>query len=107
MQKLLELTTPDGKPLPIGVEVGTGIGLHVGCGYGVDPDWQHEQWKGRGVVSSLYDLADPEIVSRPPWGVSDFVARARCGEAEEWGWFEHASIGRHDSGLADLGSVAP
>ncbi|MFC8526818.1 hypothetical protein [Nocardia sp. NPDC057227] len=109
VRALLELTTPDGKPLPIEVEVGTGIALHVGCGYGGDPDWQHGQWKGRGwSSSSRYDLTDPEIVARAPWGVSDFVARARCGEVEGWGLFEHASIGRHDpSGFADLGSVAP
>lgn len=105
----LELTTPDGKPLEIEITPGTGVPLHVGCGYGGDPDWQHGQWKGRDwSSSSRYDLTDPGIVARIPYGVTDHVAHARCGDAEGWGLFEHASIGRHDpTGFADWGSVAP
>ncbi|MFB8274489.1 hypothetical protein [Nocardia colli] len=105
----LELTTPDGKPLEIEVTTGTNVPLHVGCGYGGDPDWQHGQWKGRDwSLSSVYDLTDPGIVARTPYGVIDHVARARCGDAEGWGLFEHASLGRHDpTGFADWGSVAP
>ncbi|MFI9404226.1 hypothetical protein [Nocardia sp. NPDC052316] len=106
---LLEMSTPDGKPLEIEVTTGTHVPLHVGCGYGGDPDWQHGQWKGRDwSLSSRYDLTDPAIVARAPYGVIDHVAHARCGDAEGWGLFEHATFGRHDpSGFADWGAVAP
>ena len=106
---LLSLTTPDGAPLDIELTPGTAIPLHVGCGYGGDPDWQHGQWKGRDWSESRrYDLTDPAVAARIPYGVTDHVARARCGDAVGWGLFEHASIGRHDpSGFADWGSVAP
>uniref|UniRef100_UPI002453DD5D DUF7064 domain-containing protein n=1 Tax=Nocardia brasiliensis TaxID=37326 RepID=UPI002453DD5D len=105
----LELTTPDGKPLEIEVTTGTNVPLHVGCGYGGDPDWLHGQWKGRDwSLSSRYDLTDPAIVARAPYGVIDHVAHARCNGAEGWGLFEHASMGRHDpTGFADWSSVAP
>lgn len=105
----LDLTTPDGKPLTVDIDTGTHIALHVGCGYGGDPDWQHGQWKGRDwSATSAYDLTDPAVTARVPWGVVDHVAHARCDGAEGWGLFEHASIGRHDpSGFADLTSVAP
>jgi hypothetical protein len=105
----IELSTPDGKPLEVEVHTGTNVTLHVGCGYGGDPDWQHGQWKGRDWISSShYDLTDPAIAARVPYGVIDHVGHARCGSAEGWGLFEHASIGRHDpTGFADWGSVAP
>lgn len=105
----LSMTTPDGKPLEVEIRTGTGIPLHVGCGYGGDPDWQHGQWKGRGWAEfRRYDLTDPAIVPRVPFGVTDHVAHARCGDAEGWGLFEHASIGRHDpTGFTDWGAVAP
>ncbi len=105
----LELSTPDGKPLEVEITAGTGVPLHIGCGYGGDPDWQHGQWKGRDWTSSTrYDLTDPAIAARIPYGVIDHVASARCGSAEGWGLFEHATLGRHDpTGFADWGSVAP
>ncbi|MEV0246057.1 hypothetical protein AB0H76_05645 [Nocardia sp. NPDC050712] len=105
----LECTTADGKPLDIEVTAGTNVPLHIGCGYGGDPDWLHGQWKGRGWVDSRsYDLTDPAIAARIPYGVIDHVGHARCGDAEGWGLFEHASLGRHDpTGFADWGSVAP
>ncbi|AYF77335.1 hypothetical protein D7D52_29890 [Nocardia yunnanensis] len=105
----LDLTTGEGKPLELEVEAGTFMALNVGCGYGGDPDWQHGQWKGREwVESKLYDLTDPGIAGRIPFGVIDHVGRARCGDAEGWGLFEHGSMGRHDpTGFADWGSVAP
>ncbi|WP_067827437.1 hypothetical protein [Nocardia inohanensis] len=105
----VELTTPDGKPLELEVEAGTCIALNVGCGYGGDPDWLHGQWKGRNwSESKLYDLTDPAIAGRIPFGVIDHVGKARCGDALGWGLFEHGSLGRHDpTGFADWGSVAP
>ncbi|WP_153411798.1 hypothetical protein [Nocardia macrotermitis] len=105
----IDLTTPDGKPLSIDIDTGTFIALHVGCGYGGDPDWQHGQWKGRQWSSSTrYDLAAPDIAARIPFGAIDHVAHARCGDDDGWGLFELASVGRHDpSGFAGFGSVAP
>ncbi|MFC9997455.1 hypothetical protein [Nocardia sp. NPDC127526] len=105
----LELTTPDGKPLEVEVEAGTFVALNVGCGYGGDPDWLHGQWKGRNWSESrLYDLSDPALAGRIPFGVIDHVGKARCNGAEGWGLFEHGSLGRHDpTGFADWGSVAP
>ncbi|GAD82021.1 hypothetical protein [Nocardia asteroides] len=105
----LDMTTPDGKPLEVEIESRPGIALHVGCGYGPDPDWTHGRWMGRDwSLSSDYDLTDPAIVGRTPYGVIDHIGYARCGDAEGWGLFEHASMGRHDpTGFADWSSVAP
>src|SRR5207248_8444905 len=102
------LTTPEGKPLTVEVDPGTSIALHVGAGYGGDPDWAHGQWKGPNwTSSSVYDLTDPSVAGRVPYGVIDHVARARCDGAEGWGLFEHASLGRHDpSGFTGWESVA-
>jgi hypothetical protein len=97
------------KPLTVDVETRGFLALHVGAGYGGDPDWCHGQWKGLGwVEGAVYDLNDPAVAGRIPYGVIDHVARVTCAGAEGFGIFEHASIGRHDpSGFADLGSVAP
>jgi hypothetical protein len=64
---------------------------------------------GRGWTSaSRYDLNDPDLAPRIPFGVIDHVARATCDGATGWGLFEHATFGRHDpSGFAEWGSVAP
>jgi hypothetical protein len=96
------LRTRGGKPVVIEVDTLTSLALHVGAGYGGDPEWGHGQWKGRDWVSgSVYDLTDPAIAGRVPYGVIDHSCRARCDGAEGWGIFEHASIGRHDpSGFA-------
>lgn len=105
----LHLSTPDGKPLLLEVETLTFVALHIGAGYGGDPEWSHGQWKGPGWSwTSGYDLTDPEIACRVPWGVSDHVARATCDGRTGWGMFEHGTLGRHDpTGFADYSSVAP
>ena len=94
---------------PVTVEVTTlgFIPLHVGAGYGGDPEWSHGQWKGRGWVErTAYDLHDPDVAARVPYGVIDHVARATCGDAVGYGIFEHGTFGRHDpSGFADWSSV--
>ena len=96
---------------PFTVEVDTlgFVPLNVGAGYSGDPDWNHGQWKGRGWVDrSVYDLEDPSITARIPFTVLDHVARARIGEMEGWGLFEHGTFGRHDpSGFTGWESVAP
>lgn len=103
----LHLTAMDGTPVTIEVETVNFIALHVGAGYGGDPDWVHGQWKGAGWSDAqIYDLTDPAIVARVPWGAIDHVARATCNGAPGSGLFEHASVGRHDpTGFADWSSV--
>ncbi|HYZ98698.1 MAG TPA: hypothetical protein VE575_08115, partial [Acidimicrobiales bacterium] len=98
-----------GKPLELEVTSLGHVALHVGAGYGGDRDWAHGQWRGRGwVEGATYDLSDPEVASRIPFGVVDHIGRATLDGAEGWGLFEHASVGRHDpSGFADWTSVAP
>jgi hypothetical protein len=91
------------------VETLTSVPLHVGAGYNGDPDWSHGRWMGRKwSSSSVYDLTDPQVAARVPFGVTDHLARARMDGEEGWGMFEHASMGRHDpTGFADWSSVSP
>ena len=105
----IRLTERGGKPLDLEVSSLGYVALHVGAGYGGDPDWGHGQWRGPGwVEGAVYDLTDPAIVARMPYGVIDHVARATCDGAEGWGLFEHGTMGRHDpSGFASWDSVAP
>ena len=105
----IALRVRGGKPVTIEIDTLTSIALHVGAGYGGDPEWGHGQWKGPEWASgSVYDLTDPAIAGRIPYGVIDHACRAMCDGAEGWGIFEHASIGRHDpSGFADFLSTAP
>ncbi|MBM3675446.1 MAG: hypothetical protein FJW88_10950 [Actinobacteria bacterium] len=97
------------KELVVEVEALGHVALNCGPGYGGDPDWAHGEWRGRGWVDGQrYDMTDPAVVGRVPFGVIDHVGRAVCGDREGWGLFEHASFGRHDpSGFADFTSVAP
>lgn len=105
----IRMTDRSGKPITLEVETKGHIILHAGCGYGADPDWTHGTWLGRNVVQGkTYDMNDPDIVARAPFGVIDHVARAECDGQEGWGLFEHGSFGRHaPSGFEDFGSVAP
>jgi hypothetical protein len=105
----LHLTDPAGRPVTVTVETLGNVALHVGAGYGGDPEWGHGQWRGRGWVEGVvHDLTDEAVRARLPYGVIDHVARAECDGAQGWGMFEHASMGRHDpSGFADWTSVAP
>ena len=106
---VMHMRTPDRHPLTVEVESLLPVALHVGAGYGADPDWSHGVWKGRDWIdSATYDLKDPAIAGRIPFGVIDHVGRATCDGAEGWGLFEHASVGRHDpTGFKDYMSVAP
>jgi hypothetical protein len=102
-------STPDGAPLVIEVESRLAVPLHIGGGYGGDPDWGHGQWKGRGFSERVtYDLNDPDVAGRVMFGVIDHVGRAECDGAEGWGLFEHGAIGRHDpSGFRDFFDLSP
>lgn len=106
---VLRCATPAGDDVTIEVEPLTSAPLHIGAGYGGDPDWSHGQWKGPGFTERVrYQLDDPAVAARVPFGVTDHAARAWCGGAEGFGLFEHASMGRHDpSGFAGWESVAP
>jgi hypothetical protein len=100
---------PHGAPqLTLELDTTTAIALHVGAGYGTDPDWRHGLWKGADHASgSVYDLTDPTIQARIPTGVIDHACRAVCDGAVGWGLFEHGTVGRHDpSGFADMTSLA-
>ncbi|HVV38334.1 MAG TPA: hypothetical protein VHC63_17125 [Acidimicrobiales bacterium] len=91
------------------IETFTSVPLNVGCGYGGDPDWNHGLWKGRDWVESVtYDLTDPLVAGRIPFGVIDHVARGTLDGQEGWGIFEHGTFGAHaPSGFTDWDSVAP
>ena len=109
----VHLTEPDGTPFTMEIEtVGDGRGfvaLMAGPGYGGDPDWGHGQWRGRDWIERFeVDTTDPAVAGRIPFGMSDHVGRARIGDAEGWGLFEHATIGVHrPSGFDDFFAVAP
>ena len=109
----VHLTEPDGTPFTMEIEtVGDGRGfvaLMAGPGYGGDPDWGHGQWRGRDWIERFeVDMTDPAVTGRIPFGMSDHVGRARIGDAEGWGLFEHATIGVHQpSGFDDFFAVAP
>ena len=89
------------------------VPIHIGGGYGGDPDWIHGQWKGAGFTERVtYDLTDESVAGRIMFGVIDHAARAVCHEgvdgAEGFGLFEHGALGRHDpSGFADWFTLAP
>ena len=106
---VLRGTTARGEDVTIEVEPLIGAVLHVGAGYSPDPDWTHGQWKGAAFTERVrYQMDDPAVAPRIPFGVTDYAARARCGTAEGYGLFEHASLGRHDpSGFTGWESVAP
>jgi hypothetical protein len=106
---VLHMRTPERKPVTLEVTPLISVALHIGAGYGGDPDWAHGQWKGPGWIdSAVYDLSDPAVAGRIPFGVIDHAARAVCDGAEGYGLLEHASVGRHDpSGFKDWLSVAP
>ena len=105
----LRLRDGSGKPLTIEVDTLGFVALAIGAGYGGDPDWAHGRWMGREWADGqVYDLTDPDVAGRIPFGVLDHVARATCDGAEGWGLLEHATVGRHDpTGFADWSSVAP
>ncbi|MCG5431531.1 hypothetical protein LV457_04405 [Mycobacterium sp. MYCO198283] len=109
----IDATTRDGSPIRFDVESKLAVPIHVGGGYGGDPDWTHGVWKGQQFTERLtYDMTDPAVVGRAAFGVIDHVGRAVCTEAgktsEGHGLFEHGALGRHDpSGFTDWLTVAP
>ena len=110
----IDATASDGAPVRIEVESRRAVPIHVGGGYGGDPDWLHGMWKGDGFTERLtYQLDDPAVAGRIAFGAVDHVGRATCRESdgttrEGWGLFEHFALGRHDpSGFHDWLDTAP
>jgi hypothetical protein len=105
----IHLVEKGGKPLTLDVETLGFAALNSGPGYGGDPSWNHGEWKGRGwVEGEVYDMTDPAVLGRAPFGMIDHVARASLDGAEGYGLFEQASFGRHDpTGFTGWESVAP
>ena len=107
-------TTPDGQQLRLEIESRLAVPIHLGGGYGGDPDWTHGMWKGEKFTERrTYDVTDESVAGRIMFGVIDHVGRAVChgpgaDGSEGFGLFEPGALGRHDrSGFADWFSVAP
>jgi hypothetical protein len=105
----VRLRDPSGEVVTLEIDVLTSIALHLGAGYGTDPEWHHGLWKGSAWESGItYDHTDPEFLAKMPLGVVDHACRAVCNGVEGWGLFEHGTVGRHDpSGFTEMASVAP
>ena len=72
----IEATAADGSPVVIEADAQCATPLHIGGGYGGDPDWGHGQWKGENFVERVtYDLTDPAVNGRAAFGVIDQVGR--------------------------------
>jgi len=107
----IRCTTPAGEEVTFEVSSKLGVPIHVGGGYGGDSDWSHGVWNGPGFAERrTYDLNDPEVAGRVPFGLLDHVGRATIhgpgsgvpDGSEGWGLFEHGVLGRHDpSGFKD------
>ncbi|WP_235738505.1 hypothetical protein [Nocardioides alcanivorans] len=114
---VLECVGADGQPIRLEVAALLEAPLHVGGGYGGDPDWTHGMWKGPGFAERVrYDMSAPEVAGREMFGVVDHVGHALLHEGvgadavahEGWGLFEHGALGRHDpSGFSDWFDLAP
>lgn len=109
----LRCTSGAGESIEIEVSSLLAAPLHVGGGYGGDPDWTHGMWKGEKFAERrTYRLDDESVRGRLMFGCTDHVGRAVLSEGgrqlEGWGLFEHFCIGRHDpSGFTDFFDVAP
>ena len=102
-------TTPDGKPVQLEVESLLPVPIHVGGGYGGDPDWIHGQWKGPASPSGSPTTSPTRPSPAGSCSASSTTSAAPlCDGAEGWGLFEHGALGRHDpSGFADWFTLAP
>ncbi|HWE57187.1 MAG TPA: hypothetical protein VG435_16880 [Acidimicrobiales bacterium] len=84
------------SPLELSVSPLAASFLALGTGYGTEPDWRHGLYQGPlAVERQTYDLTDPEVQART-YGLIDSVARVRLGDAEGYGLFEYAVLGRND-----------
>jgi hypothetical protein len=107
-------TLPDGAPVRLELESLLPVPIHVGGGYGGDPDWGHGRWNGPGFTERrTYDMTAPAVVGLVPFGLTDSVGRAVWQEEgrkpqEGWGLYEHGVLGLHEpSGFTDWFTHAP
>jgi hypothetical protein len=105
----LTIGRPSSPPLVVDIDCKTAVALHIGAGYGADPDWSHGVWRGADYAECVvYDLTEPATAARIPFGVVDHAAVAVVEGEVGAGLFEHACVGRHDpSGFRGLADVAP
>ena len=60
-------TTQDGSQLTVEITSLLGAPIHVGGGYGGDPDWSHGKWLGENFTRRVdYDMNDPAVAGRIP-----------------------------------------
>ena len=111
---VIECTLPDGTPVRVELESLLPVAIHVGGGYGGDSDWTHGQWRGEKWTERVtYDMTDPAVVGRVPFGLTDNVGRAVWHQEgqppqEGWGLYEHGVIGlHHPTGFTDWFTNAP
>ena len=99
---VLHLMQRGQRPVTVELETRGFVPLHIGAGYGSDPNWNHGAYKGeQWVDGAVYDHTDPETAGRIPFGVLDHVAAATFTGSDGIkvagaGVFEHGTIGRHD-----------
>jgi hypothetical protein len=99
---VLHLMQRGQRPVTVELETRGFIPLHIGAGYGSDPDWSHGAYRGENWTSAeAYDHSDPQIARRIPFGVLDHVAAATFTGSDGIkvagaGVFEHGTFGRHD-----------
>lgn len=110
----IDATRPDDTPVRFEVESKLAVPLHLGGGYGGDPDWLHGMWKGEKFTERrTYDMTDSAILARSSFGMIDHVNRTWCRDGdgdpvEGFGLYEHGVLGRHDpSGFPDWTTMAP
>jgi hypothetical protein len=109
---VLHLMQRGRRPVTVELETLGFIPLHIGAGYGDDPDWAHGAWRGeKWVEQAAYDHNDPEVAARIPFGVIDHVVSASYTGSDGItvrgaGVFEHGTFGRHDpSGFLNYSDV--
>ena len=72
---VMHLRDENHKPFDVEFETLGYVALGLGSGYGGD-DWNHGRWMGEGWVDRVsYDLTDPEVLARIPFGMLDHVAK--------------------------------
>ena len=78
------------------------LAIHVGGGYGGDSDWAHGQWRGEGWSERVtYDMTDPQVAGRVPFGLTDNVGRATWREAGRSRRWAGASTSTASSGCTE------
>ncbi|NUR91068.1 MAG: hypothetical protein HOY71_43930 [Nonomuraea sp.] len=72
------------------------VHLMVGTGYGLEPDWKHGMYQGRGPVVQGVSYELPADAARM-WGMVDAVGRFEYDGQVGHGLFEYWALGPHPS----------